>query len=552
MANKDLFKSKTVSAPPTDTLNPAGGVAYSLTDKEALAQMAVTGTFGNTYYVDAEKQLEQVKALVDKVDTDFLAKLAIYSRKTGYMKDMPAFFAATLAKKNVKLLSKVFNKVVDDGRMLRNFVQIIRSGVTGRKSLGTAPKRLINDWLNSRSDEALFRDSVGNDPSIADVIKLSHPSPKDETRAAFFAYLTNRPAASDGKPLVESFTTEKGKKVTIHRYNPDNLPKVVKDFENFKKTLSSDIPDVEFRLLTALPLTTEHWTSIAKNAPWHMTRMNLNTFARHGVFKDESMVNLVANKLQDAEVIKKVKVFPYQLMAAFLNVDETVPTPITNALQQAMEHATQNVPTLEGNVVVAVDVSGSMGSAVTGSRGSASSKVRCVDVASLFASTILRKNPNARIIPFESNVVTGLTLNPFDSIMTNAQKLAAVGGGGTNCSAPLVQLNQENAKIDAFIFISDNMSWVETVGHQYYGYNQNNNQPTAVMTEWLKLKKRCPNAKLVNIDIQPYVSTQTDNKRSDILFCGGFDDKLFTVVSDFLKTDGNIKFVDVIEKVNLD
>src|SRR3989442_1548012 len=82
------------------------------------------------------------------------------------------------------LLGRVFDRVLDDGRMLRNFVQIVRSGVTGRKSLGTLPKRLVQLWLATHGDEAVFRASVGNDPSLADVIKMVHPRPATDARRA--------------------------------------------------------------------------------------------------------------------------------------------------------------------------------------------------------------------------------------------------------------------------------------------------------------------------------------------------------------------------------
>ncbi|HEV2708233.1 MAG TPA: hypothetical protein VGV59_20120, partial [Pyrinomonadaceae bacterium] len=47
---------------------------------------------------------------------------------------------------------------------------------------------------------------------------------------------------------------------------------------------------------------------------------------------------------------------------------------------------------------VCVDVSGSMLSPVTGYRKGASSVVRVVDVAALFAASVLRKNPRARLV----------------------------------------------------------------------------------------------------------------------------------------------------------
>ena len=54
MANKALFKSApSLKHPITDTMNEAGGTAYKRTPVEALAQYAVTGTFGDGYYTSA-------------------------------------------------------------------------------------------------------------------------------------------------------------------------------------------------------------------------------------------------------------------------------------------------------------------------------------------------------------------------------------------------------------------------------------------------------------------------------------------------------------------
>ena len=44
------------------------------------------------------------------------------------------------------------------------------------------------------------------------------------------------------------------------------------------------LPDVPFTMLSALPLSRTQWAAIAVRASWQTTRMNLNTFARHGVF----------------------------------------------------------------------------------------------------------------------------------------------------------------------------------------------------------------------------------------------------------------------------
>src|SRR6202042_3508314 len=96
-----------------------------------------------------------------------------------------------------------------------------------------------------------------------------------------------------------------------------DLPELVKQYEAFKSGETKNLPDVPFQMLTSLELSEDDWKIIAANAPWQMTRMNLNTFARHGVFKDATVTKLIADRLRDKQLISKARVFPYQLMVAY-------------------------------------------------------------------------------------------------------------------------------------------------------------------------------------------------------------------------------------------
>lgn len=521
MANKNIFRSaRGWFTRKADTVNEAGGVAYKLSPKQALAQYAATGCFNQTFYADAGEQLERVLELANEVEPEFVAKTAVYSREKGFMKDMPAFLTATLSTRDKTLLEKIFPRVIDNGKMLRNFVQIMRSGSVGRKSLGSLPKRLVREWFENRSPEQIFKQSVGQAPSFADILKMVHPKPQDATKEALFGYFIGRAVRFE------------------------NLPAIAREFEAFKAGESSAVPDIPFQMLTALPLKSADWTEIARNAKWQMTRMNLNTFQRHGVFQNAELVELIANRLRDSEAIRRAKAFPYQLLSAYTAASNNaeIPRAITEALQDAMEIATENVPEIKGKVYVLPDVSGSMSSAVTGYRRGATSTVRCIDVAGLVASALLRKNPLAEVLPFENGVVK-VTLNPRDSVMTNAQKLASVGGGGTNCSAPLYQLNQAKAKGDVVIYVSDNESWIDS--------NRGWNSGTETMKQWNEFKSRNKDAKLVCIDIQPYGHTQA-HERADILNVGGFSDQVFSLVSEFASGTLNPDhWVGVIEKVEI-
>jgi len=519
MANKTLFKSLIGKLiPVTDAINEEFAPAYALSPKHQLAQYAATGCLNRTFYATAEEQLATVLALCAELDAEFIAKTAVFCRQRGHMKDMPALLCAVLSVKDRELLARIFPRVIDNAKMLRNFVQIMRSGVVGRKSLGSAPKRLVREWLDARDPAMLFNSSVGQDPSLADIVKMVHPKPKDPAREALFCYFIGREYANDA------------------------LPDVARNFEAYKRGDTREIPDVPFQMLTALELGTPEWTAIAQRAPWQMTRMNLNTFARHGVFGQPGMADLIANRLRDPKAIAKARVFPYQLLIAFVmaQANADIPKEVCEALQDALEIAIANVPAIEGRVYVCPDVSGSMSSWATGYRKGATTAVRCIDVAALVAAAVLRKNPQAEVLPFEVNVVN-INLNSRDSVMTNATRLASIGGGGTNCSAPLALLNGRKAKGDLVIFVSDYESWVDAGA----------GRGTETMREWNVFKQRNPTARLVCIDVQPYRTVQAI-EREDILNVGGFSDHVFDVISEFARGELSADhWIGVIESVAL-
>lgn len=498
MANRTLFSSLVGALIPKATArNLEGAPAYERPPEQALAQYAATGCLNATFYADARDQLTRALALAEKVSPDLVAKTAIYSRERGQMKDMPALLLAVLSRRDPRLMDRVFDRVVDSGRMVRTFVQIVRSGETGRKSLGSAPKRCVRRWLDQRTDAALVAASVGGAPSLADIVRIVHPRPQSREREVLYGYFLGR------------------------RVDPEGLPESLRAFEAFKTGRQREVPDVPFQLLTGLDLDVHAWRAIARQAPWQMTRMNLNTFARHGVFGDPALVDLVSDRLRDAAEIARARVLPYQVLAAARFLSPEVPAGIRQALDDAMDAATANVPAIDGHVYICPDVSGSMESALTGFRRGATTTIRCVDVAGLIASALLRQNRTAEVLPFSWGVRRH-QLSAREGVLTNTARLAALLGGGTSVSAPLRRLNARKATGDLVVIVSDNQSWVDASGRR----------GTATMREWNVFRARNPQAKLVLMDLQPHGTTQALD-REDVLNVGGFSDQVFSLVADF-------------------
>lgn len=498
MANTQLFRSlRGLLSRRTDTSNAHGAPAYTRSPEAALALYACTGCLNGTFYAEAGTQLGEVLALAHAVPPAYLARTAILAREEGRMKDMPLLLLALLSLRDGEAFEAAFPRVVDNGRQLRSFVQIMRSGQVGRKSLGTRPKRLVQAWLANATPTQLIGAAVGEKPSLADVLKMVHPKPADAERQTLYAWLVGRP------------------------HDVALLPQVLRDDAAFREDATRPLPALPFAYLSSRSLSVEHWKALARRVSWQTLRMNLNTFLRNGVFEDPALVAAVAARLADPEEVRRSGVLPYQLMAAWKHADETLPAVIRGALEVAMEIATASVPRLQGGLAIAVDVSGSMGTPLTGYRKGGTSKLRCVDAAALLAASLWRANPQARVLPFDTEV-RRVALSASDPLAKSAESLAALCGGGTAVSAPLVALNRAKAGVSLVVLVSDNESWRDT--RQGPG--------TATMQEWAALKARCPAAKLVCVDLQPVPTSQSD-ERPDVLHVGGFSDAVFERIAAF-------------------
>jgi 60 kDa SS-A/Ro ribonucleoprotein len=164
------------------------------------------------------------------------------------------------------------------------------------------------------------------------------------------------------------------------------------------------------------------------------------------------------------------------------------------------------------------------------------------------AAAILRKNPDATIIPFAHVLYPKLRLNPRDSVVTNAEKLIRCGGGGTACSLPLAELNKRRQKADVVIYVSDNQSWLDSGG---WGGGYWNSGATASADQWATFKRHNKGAKLILNDIQPYTNTQVKEQK-DVYNIGGFSDAVFKFLSVVTGAGKSDHWTDVIAKVPLE
>lgn len=516
---KSLFPTKS-----TPVTNEAGGFAYKLEDKEALAKLVTTGFLGDTVYIEAEKQLSQFKELMERVEPEFLAKAAIYATDTAFLKDMPVLALAYLSK-HPDIFKRLFGRIITNGKQLRNFVRIIRSGAVGRKSLGTLPKKLIGEWLNTTSEAGYLNALVGNDPTLADVIKLSRPKPVTDKRNALFTYAMKKPT-----PL-------------------DLLPQSLVQFHEWKYLLPEEretleLPGVPFMMLSGEVKGTKEWTKLMYKMTWSQLRQNLNTLQRNNVFDNYENVLYASGKIADEKEIAKSKVYPYQILTTATNFSGESKQ-LKDALNTALEVAIENVPKFEGKIAVCIDVSGSMNCPISGYRRSATTSATYVTAAALMAVTMKHKNEDIDLLGFNSQL-HHLAIDDNMNIIESVQSLASMCSGGTNCSLPLEYFNDNNISYDTIIYISDNESWLDRHLPLYY-FGRPPIPKLSALWEHYKTDIN-PEAKLICIDISPSVTSPT-NSGKDRYNIGGFSDYIFTTISDIMnnKIESQVSRIESIE-----
>ena len=192
--------------------------------------------------------------------------------------------------------------------------------------MGTRPKLLVQKWLNTASEKrSLIDAAVGNTPSLADVVKMVHPKPADKAREAFFAWLIGKPYAADALPSDSS-----------------------QHLRNIKSKKTYDVYSISTvsRCSLRLNLTQkEAWAQIARQV-WvaHGADELEYLCSSCSVYVMDGMADEIAGKLQDAQAIRKARVFPYQLLMAYKAASRDIPFVVREALHDALEVAVENVP----------------------------------------------------------------------------------------------------------------------------------------------------------------------------------------------------------------
>jgi 60 kDa SS-A/Ro ribonucleoprotein len=489
-----------------------------------LARFLILGSDGGTYYVDARKHTKaNVDVVYACVAEDFKRTVdeIVAVLDQGRAKDNdPAILALAIVASNPDIDVRAYAlaalpKVIRIGTHLFHFMEYMKSF----KSMGRMAKRHISNWyLNKEPDQVAYqmvkyrqRDGWTH----KDVIKLAHPATDVAVYSNLFRWAIGKEVETSLLPKVAQDYiamdaidhTEAGAvKKAIKLLKASKLP-----WEAVNTEFLSD-PEVWKVLLNDLPVTA--------------TMRNLGRLTANGVLKELSNeTSTVVNRLTDDDILAKGRVHPLSVLFALKTYESgqgmrgglswKPVTQVAEALEKAYYKSFKNVTPTGKKLLLALDVSGSMGSPLT-----ASPVVSCAEAAAAMAMVTKAVEPNVIVKGFSHQFVD----LPFKSSMSLKEALTMTQGmnfGRTDCSLPMVYATTAKLDVDAFIVYTDNETWHGSI------------HPMQALRDYRKAMNK-PNAKLIVVGMTATNFSIADPDDMNCLDIVGFDASTPQVISEFV------------------
>lgn len=498
---------------PPETKNEEGYPAYSRPSKEEYIQMLTTNTLGNTFYASANQLLDRATEVHDgmvKEDPEFMAKALVFARNETFMRLQPVYGLAKLSEKRPDLFAKVFSKVCHIPTDVSDLMTILKS--LGRGTAGRAVKRQLRNFLLNKVDPAyngeywaIKYNGSGMGFTLGDLIAISHPVPKNKTQEALFGYLVDK----------RKYTAWKEADLPkIHAYERLITDKSMSEQEVIETIQEGRLP---FNVVTSeVKMTKGVWEAILKDMPIFATLRHLSTLEKNGVFDSSHNVDLVVERLSNSDNIHKAKILPFDIAQAYKHVHNTA---IRDALKMALEHASANIPTLEGKTAIFLDASSSMYPGWS----SLNSRMDYLTVGSIFALSLF-KNSDAVFWLFNIRVIDPRA-SKVDSILSQIERIFDLGGGGTDTGAPIRRLTDERIKVDNIIMITDEQ---QNTGSSFY-------------KNLIKYRDKVNgNVKTFIIDLSPYQGRMVPSTDKNTWYIYGWSDNVLKFIPKAAKGFGNM------------
>lgn len=484
-AYKNISSRKTPQTQPIlgqedrQVANNAGGFVYSLDSFKQMERFLMLGSEGGTYYVGEQKLTRQSAtntiACIKQDGVRAVDMIVDISDSGRAPKNDPAIFALALAastddkETRAYALSKL-PKVCRIPTHLFHFLTYVQE----HRGWGRGLKKAVASWYNDQEVSHLAYEVVKYQQrdgfSNRDALRLAHPKTADPTRNVLYKYIV------DG-------TGDSGA-------NLSELPEIVRGFETAKGTTNTRelVSLIRQHNLSREMLPTEAltkkevWEALLEKMPLTAMIRNLGNMSKVGLLTPMSDASRkVVEKVTNQEALQKARVHPMAILIALKTYASgrglrgsgtwTTVQAVTDALDEAFYLAFKNLVPTGKRILFGLDVSGSMGSPCGGL------PITCAEGAAAMALAIAKVEKDYHIMGFTAGPsgngygggranfagFVDMGISPRMRLDDVLRKTRGVNFGSTDCSLPMLWAERNNARVDAFIVITDNETYAGSV-----------------------------------------------------------------------------------------
>ena len=278
------------------TTNHEGALAWRMTPEWELYTTVVT-TMGveDKFYEGGEERVRRIADLVRKVEPEFVAQLAVYTREEMHLRSVPLLLLVELANchQGDSLVSRAVGRTIMRADEITELLMcyLWRTGKSDLSGLSCQLRKGLAEAFN-KFDEYQFAkyNRMNRKVTLRDALALVHPKPKDDRQADIF-----RKIKSDTLETPVTWETELS--AVGQRHFDSKEEKEEAKREVWRKLVQS------------------------RRIGYMATLRNLRNML--GLGMDDETMQMVCDYIADPEAVRKSKQSPFRFLSAFLELTES-------------------------------------------------------------------------------------------------------------------------------------------------------------------------------------------------------------------------------------
>lgn len=446
--------------------NRAGGFGVAVDPWVLLDRVLIQGTMDNTYYATgAALTLDAVRRLTPLIQEDGLRvveRVVEVSNSGRAPSNDPALMvlALALAVGNQTVKARAVEMTPCVARTGTHLLTLV-DYATQLRGWGRALRRAVQHWFLAAPTATLAYHAIKYQRrgfwSLRRALHVSHARTDDPQRNAVLYWIARGWPGIGPEP------------------HPDPVLRKIWAFERLcrldpsQASLAAQIIADERLPREAVPTRflqhAEVWAALLPHMPLGATLRNLATLTRLGVLAPlNDATRLVTERLTDVGRLRHARVHPFHVLVAShtyaaggsVKTKQTwQPIPaIQQALDEAFAASFSLVDPANVRMLLAVDVSGSMGYPPLASLGGITPR----EIGGVMAMVTARTEPHWHALWFHTEC-GNLPINPTMSLEQIQRTIASMPSGGTDISQPLLWAIDNRVPADAIVIITDNETW---------------------------------------------------------------------------------------------